>query len=379
MSKPVGLPTFSISSMIMIFALVTTFASAQERFSPTINLQISDEIKVVVSLHGEQVVKAGEILPVILTIDPAPNYEGSNLQVEIRGPSGEGFVYGIALKPGKNMYEFPFQVPVAAAGGTWTIARLTFNSGGGRDGINISFKPYSFKVIPNNNLVFPTKADVGVNPSQVQLLRTASVGLQTRIRELKAQLYGVTSTKKQEDILLAALQEAVQALGETAGRFRTLSTNKSQSESAEIFFDDLRATYAEASTVLRASAAAGHAQFRTVGLQQDKADVNRNSAAYMGVLRALEQNEVAYTIVAEAQSLTFDLEIESMPPEALVLYHRKGDAFKKNPQDTNCLIRSLTYAIWFIRVEKLGHTPQEREHDPFREPNHKMTFNLKNE
>jgi hypothetical protein len=95
------------------------------------------------------------------------------------------------------------------------------------------------------------------------------------------------------------------------------------------------------------------------------------------VLRAFEQNELAYTLVAETASLTFDLELRSVPAGAEISYKRRGDAYQQNPNPTNSVLRSLPYAIWIVRLQKSGYQVEEREHDPFREPNHVVIVELK--
>jgi hypothetical protein len=94
-------------------------------------------------------------------------------------------------------------------------------------------------------------------------------------------------------------------------------------------------------------------------------------------LRAFEHNELAFTTVANAESLTFDLQVESEPPGASVEYKRHGDNFENAPDKTTTTLKSLPYAIWVIRVEAPGLRAQEREHDPFTEPNHVLYFQLK--
>ena len=186
----------SLSRHRLCFADVMNFAGflvlscvlgqGQASVQLTESLHLSDELEVSVSLHGEQVVRAGDPLPLVVTVNKAPNFEGSNIQVRITGPDNFALQYGVALKPGVTVYEVPFQVPAAAAGGVWTVSNVTFNSGGDSKQKELPFQKYTFRVIPNEGLEFPTSADIGVNPSQVQLLRTEAIHLQERIREIKS-------------------------------------------------------------------------------------------------------------------------------------------------------------------------------------------------
>lgn len=85
---------------------------------------------------------------------------------------------------------------------------------------------------------------------------------------------------------------------------------------------------------------------------------------------------MAYALVADKESLTFDLEVESTPPGATISYHRRGDPYKENPSPTNAVINDLPYAIWIVRFQMPGYQEKEIEHDPFRERNHKMHWDL---
>jgi hypothetical protein len=95
-----------------------------------------------------------------------------------------------------------------------------------------------------------------------------------------------------------------------------------------------------------------------------------------GVLRVLEQNELAYSLVANKEGLTFNLEVNSVPAGATIFYWHRGDEERKNNNPTNSTIASLPYAIWFVRIQMPGYKVEEREHDPFREPNHVLNVEL---
>jgi hypothetical protein len=100
-------------------------------------------------------------------------------------------------------------------------------------------------------------------------------------------------------------------------------------------------------------------------------------AIAQGTLRVLEHNELAYITVADADSLTFDLEVQSNPSDAVVSYKRHGDDFKDAPEKTKTTLKSLPYAIWVVRVQAPGLRAKELEHDPFTEQNHVLHFELK--
>jgi hypothetical protein len=99
-------------------------------------------------------------------------------------------------------------------------------------------------------------------------------------------------------------------------------------------------------------------------------------AIAQSVLRALEQNELAYSIVADSGRLTFDLDVKSVPTGAVISYKRRGDDYRRNADPTDATIKALPYAIWVVQFQKTGYQNEEREHDPFREPNHVLTIEL---
>jgi hypothetical protein len=138
-----------------------------------------------VALRGGEIVKAGEIVNLIVTLDKPPNFEGGDIQVTVKGP-GITISYAVAAKPGQRVYRAPFQVPPAAPPGTWSISRIGFSGGG--PPLDLAFRGLSFTVIPQPGLIFPSAAEVSINPSQIQLLRREAGRLQWRVQSLKADL-----------------------------------------------------------------------------------------------------------------------------------------------------------------------------------------------
>lgn len=379
-AKYTGFPL--CAHLITITVLLLTLPGivfGQAAPKPSETIAITDQVQVSAVVHGPQVVKAGEDVEFVLTLDKAINFEGANVQVLIVGPDAS-FSYGIGVQPGVKVYHFRFRVPPAATGGTWAVDKLTFNSGAGK-GSELPFKRYTFEVIPNTGLTYPTSADIGVNPSQIQLLRTEAVKLQTRIRELKATLVEKSSDHELISVLSRNIEESLAALQATATRFQNLSTDRQQSSASQVFFGDLRTSYKEAADKLHqlAEFRQDRGALRFVNFEQQTRVPGQGDYPLIsqGVLRVLEQNEVAYTIVADAQSLMFDLALSSTPQGASTALRRRGDSFENSGQLTDCTIKALPYAIWIVRFEKHGYRPEEREHDPFREPNHVVNIALK--
>jgi hypothetical protein len=326
------------------------------------------------TVHGPEFVKAGERFDVVITIDKAPNFTGSLIHVNVQGPK-ISFGYAIELQPGRTEYVLPVSMPGASTGGTWAIKVSDFTTGGGEQ-IPMQSTKYSFQVIPQKDLVYPTTADVGMRPSQAQLLRTEAIHLQARIQDLKGQIREHKSGGKLTSLLRENVAKAIQALNDTDQQYRSLDSSSKQDKDSQVFFDDLRTSYREADHQLRAQEVRPDGSKLLLVAQRQSESVIYPVVA-QGVLRAFEQNEAAYNTVADAQSLTFDLEVASYPTGATVSFRRRGDEFKKSPTPTDSTIKALTFAIWIIRFEKDGFQAVEREHDPFRESNHAITVDLR--
>jgi hypothetical protein len=346
-----------VSGLLAVFCLA---ASAQES----------------ATLHGEEFVKAGETLNLVITLDKAPNFKGSQLDVHLHTPKGD-VGYGITLEPGKTAYTLGISVPGAAPGGTWSVSDLEFISGGDAR-FPLPFPKFSFYVIAGKDLTYPSAADVGVSPSQAQLLRTEAIHLQAQIQDLKGQILEHRTDSKLSSLLRENIERAIQSIGATEHAFRALDSSSKPEESSQIFFDDLRTSYREVDHEVRALEISWHADdsLLLVAAPQGQSEAVHYPVVAQAVLRAFEQNELAYNTVAELQTLAFDLEVSSIPAGATVSYRRRGDEFKQASTPTDSTIKALTFAIWIIRFEKEGFRAVEREHDPFREPNHVVTVQL---
>jgi hypothetical protein len=255
------------------------------------------------------------------------------------------------------------------------LKRLTFTAGNNiRQPLTMA-RTISFRVIPASDVRYPTSAEVTINPSQAQLLRIEATKLQRQVQDLKALL----SSPRRRDttgILGRAVQDALEALSSTEESFRSSATGGATDvPAAKVFFDDLRISYQDAASTVRQSASLPNGQLLRVSQNRVGRD-NYPPAAY-AVLRSFEQNELAYTVVADTQSLVFNLEVQSVPAGATVCYYRRNDPCHLHPKQTNSTIPSLPYAIWIVHFEKAGYTAEDREHDPFREPNHVVIVELK--
>ncbi|MGH9641010.1 MAG: hypothetical protein ACRD3Q_01155 [Terriglobales bacterium] len=320
-------------------------------------------------------VKAGERFDFTIKLDKAPNFEGGALAVAFSATDGRGSANVQSLtKPGETVYHLSVRVPVAA-GGVWKLSRLEFSNSAAW--VDLPYNNVSFRVIPNLGLVFPSSAEVTVNLSQGQLLRKEARLLQGRIQHLKSTVSEYVRADREGAVprlLRQNLVESADAVRATQDEFLKLTTSEGQEVSADVFFEDLRRSYGDAiSHFGRTNATLKEAAHlvRVSDKRKDGAEPLLSLA-----LRPMEQNELAYKVVADEGSLTFDLDVDSTPEGAAVSYYRKGDPPHPNPDPTRSTIHSLPYALWIIHLEKAGYKAEDREHDPFREPNHVVHVDL---
>jgi len=352
--------------------LLLAFALGLLVFGEAVRAQQSGTQEIAVTVNNADTIRAGETVKFTIVLDKAPNFTGGSLQYRIQSPNNVNFGMGVALENGKRQYSINFEVPVAAEGGTWTLKEVAFNSGAGNE-IPLRFKPVTFQVIANSNLVYPTAAEVRINPSQTQLLSEA-LAVQARIQTLKSNLNKTPKPSRTQliAILQKDLTEALQALERTEQSFVELGGNDSVLEAGKVFFADLKASYRQ---VIKDVAVTTIQRNDTAFVKTGFVDQPYPLLA-QGPLRVLEQNELAYSLVASKEDLTFNLEVGSVPAGATVFYRRRGDSERQNNKPTNSTIASLPYAIWLVRFHLDGYKDEEREHDPFRESNHVLNVEL---
>ena len=215
------------------------------------------------------------------------------------------------------------------------------------------------------------------------LKRRGAARLQQRIQELKANLAKQANPTGSGvvELLRANTKEAFHALEETQSTFHKLASPESPAGAAEVFFGDLRKSYDDVLLDLepeRTRSPLGGSLGRPFLMLTAWAPIPQTRYPVLAqvVFRAFEQNELAYNIVSDTGTLFFDLDVGSSPMGATVSYRRRGDPYRQLPNPTNTVIKALTYAIWQVQFQKQGYRVEEREHDPFREPNHTVHVEL---
>jgi hypothetical protein len=346
----------------LVFFCLTTAAFAQQS----------------ASIDGPPFVKAGEQMTLTFHLDRAPNFEGSALEASIVPENGGGgFSQGEILSPGQTDCKAVFPLPRSAVGGTWVVSVSFFT---GSQTLPLRMNKFTFEVIPDKSLVFPTSAEIGINESQAQILRREAIRLQSAIQDLKGRITETGNDPKLVTLLVDEVTSRKSELLKTETEFNRASADERTSQDSNAFFADIRAQYDDVLNSLnsprntnRRSASNSPATFRLIAATR----LIGYPALAQGALRVMEHNELAYTTVADADRLTFDLQVESTPSDATISYKRYGSEFKVSPDKTNATIKSLTFAIWVVSVEAPGYKEQRKEHDPFTESNHVLHFDLK--
>lgn len=328
------------------------------------------------------VIRAGEDLKFTIRLDEAPSIDG-NVQFTVIGPD-TGFSAGADAKAGRTDCPASILIPEAATGGMWRLHIEGFFTGAKL--LPLKSTDVDFEVVPNEHLVFPTGAEVRINLSQVQLLRTAAARLQLQVQNFKAALapYNEDSAENNRAVLKIIqknIDEAMKSLDATQSSFHALAGEAAQSAAEQAFFDDLRTSY----ELVLARFEKGHFysgriasldSTNLIEVAQTTRPEEGHTILAEAALHPFEQNELAYEIVADTQSLRFDLKVRSNPQGAEVCYHKRGDPCHPNPENTDTTIKSLVLGVYLVQFKKTGYVTEEREHDPYTDPNHEIDVEL---
>jgi len=194
------------------------------------------------ALSGDEIVKAGEDFNFTITLDRAPNFDGGAVEIDFTDPDNRSSGMAIVVKSGQGAAHGTFHIPASAVGGKWHVKATGFH-----DGYKVvRFKQaaeLTFQVIPTPGLIYPTSAQVTVNPSQQQFLRKQALRLQDQLQTLKAAIVAEHSEGRIQTVLRGGVMEALKSLDSTETQFRQLETGNPKSEAAKVFFDDLRVSY----------------------------------------------------------------------------------------------------------------------------------------
>src|SRR5882724_1610969 len=289
------------------------------------------------------VVKAGEFVSFEIKLDKAPTFTGGCVRFIIYGPSTNLGATCEDVPAGERVAKVSYHIPVTGKAGLWYIRVTEFWTG--TEAIPLKAEPIPFQVIGNEGLVYPTSAEIKINPSQIQLFRKEAINLQGHIQSLKSELANYNNKDEgAKDVLQRNILQALQSLDSTEKTFLGLESRQSQQSTATVFFDDIRLSYRDALSELKkrknARHISGEPQWIAVSQSTASPQDRRYPVSAADALRAFEQNELAYEKAADTQSLVFDLTVNSNPSGASISYRRRGDPVHKNPDQTNTVIKS---------------------------------------
>jgi len=191
-----------------------------------------------------------------------------------------------------------------------------------------------------------------------------------------------SSSQGINQLLRDRVKKEVLSLSETESKFRELSAEGKESAASIAFFSDLHATYSEVLSGLATGGSNNHAKtLRGDGMLLPIAyDPKLTNAALplaaLATIRAFEGNALAFALVAETGSLTFDLSVSTVPQGATISYKRRGDEYKINPSPTNSVIRALPRAIWQFHFHMTGYDDKDVEFDSIRDSDRSLTVVL---
>lgn len=321
-------------------------------------------------------VTAGETVRVHIELDRAIDFPDGYLTIVLSGPGAIHSGQSFRTIVGKSVYDFDVPIPSDAPGGAWHVDSVIASTSSGMHSTQVKFEKQAFEVVQKSTFTLPTEAKVTISLSQTQLLRREAAKLQSKVEALRASLDTLSESKNTagaQRILRQNVLDAEESLRTTEEEFLGLITGPSQRPAANVFFGDLHTTYQAALGELKASAYQQPVDL-PVKFQSSK---NKPVVLAQVVFRAFELNEIAYNVVADTGSLTFDLDVRTNPEGASVSYGRRGDSdFTRLQDPTNSVIKALPYATWKVRFEKTGYVTETREHNSLTDKNHVVTVEL---
>jgi hypothetical protein len=314
-------------------------------------------------------IKAGENFYYTIKLDQAPSFEGGGIVYRLFSKGANAWSYSSGIPIGKGQKETPsgahVPIPADAPSGQYEFGNLEFVTGGGKR-IRLDVPSITFNVVGNTDLQYPSKAQITIQPTQTQLLRTEARALGQRVQELKSRITKLRQANQGSTAELLRSVDLEQVLVErTRRQFLALGGNPDLTRIADVFFEDIGYRYRTLSTNLK-MISQQRPDDRMVVKPVSFSSTENQSSNFTAptVYHALESNELAYNLAADS-GLVFELKVNSNPPDATISLARAGERPKEFHDHTNASIPSLPLAIWTIYLHKAGFIDQDREFNPF--------------
>jgi hypothetical protein len=346
-----------------------------------------------IDLSSPSVVHAGDSFQVSVSLRALPKNQSPNcilfINANLRSVDGKSGSFDLGTfqpKAGELTHTFPpfkFKSDLGSAKfavQTYVGARIPDSSYQGCKVPPVEGNTSAaLEVEPSANLVAPTSVDVTVNPTQVEILKVEA----ERLGQKASALEQVAKTKQglDPDQLRESVIVALRDVERTERSFNEARKQPSIPDAVNVFFDDIRHSYGEARKTLSvderlpvdAGASIELASFSRATRGPGKHGDNV-------VIASIRRNAAAYSTVAAAGSMTFDIEIRSFPAGATVSYAKYADdEFELMDDKTNTILRNRPYAVWFVKFELAKHKTQTIKCDPYADSRHLVEAQLEPE
>lgn len=335
---------------------------------------------IILHVQAPSSVRAGGSFHFEVSVDGALKnpYCASTLSVDLRQRPREGHpspndlnlgTRSISLNPEEQQHAYEVSVPFAPdlPGGPWqgefTVTNGLTNSMFNHAPPEICRHPnlegdtrFPFNVEPAVGLVTPGSVTVTVNPSQVQLLRAEAERLTAKANLLKQQLSS-EGTAANLALLQRNVNQEIRELDNTQAAYKKDGVGPSSERAVNVFFREIRFNYEQALKALsgnsaRPRAAGPRLERVSTGLGDPSLFASGGSDVALG---SFSYAATAYLVAASSATMTFNLDVESVPRGATVAYKQRTDlGFTPVGDVTNCQIPNLYRAGYSIRFQKPG-------------------------
>jgi hypothetical protein len=221
---------------------------------------------------------------------------------------------------------------------------------------------FTFAWSPLNASESVTTEPVRLKPDQLDVLKAAVRS--TNERKQKAwfefkKLESQNNPSKFSELYLYTASDTERDLKKTQSAFESLLKTNEERRAAQIFFSDIQTFYSETKVTVQKLPTTKYTLFRD------------------NTFQLLDYTQTAYYVVARDGSLTFDLDVQSSPPQAKILFKRQGEEYLVFSRLTNTIVKNLVYARWFFRLELDGYYPENKMFDPYHEPSLSLNITLR--
>ena len=349
--------------------------------------------KVAVSVSGRSSVRVGDVLRLEVTVGSVAQDTPTRIDLLFHGPRYDSSL-GVDTSPEHTNYELRVKVS-ASAEGTWSVSKVALWFGDQKEPLYVPVFKYVFNVAPNEPRASPSDWDSSLNAAQIELLRKAADTARSSLETLKNNVatQDIPNNGALKKLLQLNVALSVNELLRTESRFHAASGDQGLDQSS-IPFSDLHVDYKSVERSLNTKwidiIVKGAAAAKSCPEQgPNRSDSVLISVSYRvsrmafkepaGAKQALAQKLIkiaqdllavmqrhmeAYEVIADAERVTFDLRLSSVPKGAQVSYFRTDEPVDKAPCSTECGL-TLPFALWTFDFNLEGYRKESRQLDPY--------------